>query len=67
VRRLLDLADRNSRSCRAVYALASQHLGDIQAKIADLEKMEEILAAMVAECAQGTLPDCPLLETLGGR
>jgi hypothetical protein len=26
--------------------------------------MEKVLAVMVAECAQGTMPDCPLLEAL---
>lgn len=67
VRRLLDLADQNSRSCRAVHALASRHLEDIKAKIVDLENMEKVLAVMVAECAQGTMPDCPLLETLARR
>ena len=65
VRQLLALADQKSRSCRSVHALASGHLGEIQAKIADLRRMEKILAGMVATCAQGTMPDCPLLEALG--
>jgi len=64
VRRLLALADQKSRSCRSVHALATEHLADIRAKIADLRRMEKVLAAMVKECAQGTMPDCPLLEAL---
>lgn len=64
VRRLLGLADRKPRSCRSVHALASDHLAEVRAKIADLRRMEKVLAGMVAECEQGTLPDCPLLATL---
>ena len=66
VRRLLALADQRSRSCRSVHALATEHLSDIRAKIADLRRMEKVLTAMVSECAQGTMPDCPLLEALAG-
>ena len=64
VRRLLDLADEKSRSCRSVHALATGHLTEIRAKIVDLRRMEKVLAAMVAECTQGTMHDCPLLKTL---
>lgn len=64
VRRLLGLADQRSRSCSSVHAVASEHLTEIKAKIADLRRMEKVLAAMVAQCEQGTMPECPLLETL---
>jgi MerR family mercuric resistance operon transcriptional regulator len=64
VRQLLALADRKSRSCRAVHALGLEHLEEIRAKIADLGRMEKILADLVAGCAQGTMPACPLLEAL---
>ena len=64
VRQLLTLADRKSRSCRAVHALGCAHLAEISAKIADLKRMESILADLVAGCAQGTMPACPLLEAL---
>jgi MerR family transcriptional regulator, mercuric resistance operon regulatory protein len=64
VRRLCGLADRKSRSCRAVQAIAREHLADVRAKIVDLRRMEKVLAGMVAECERGTMPECPLLETL---
>jgi MerR family mercuric resistance operon transcriptional regulator len=38
----------------------------VRAKIADLRKMEKALRRMVASCAEGTLPECPLIETLSG-
>jgi MerR family mercuric resistance operon transcriptional regulator len=65
VRRLLDLADRRSRSCRRVHDIAAQHLAEVRAKIADLRRMEGVLGGMVEACAQGTLPACPLLDALG--
>jgi MerR family transcriptional regulator, mercuric resistance operon regulatory protein len=64
VRRLLGLADQKPRSCRSVHELAVGHLAEIRTKIIDLRRMEKVLAGMVAECAQGTMPDCPLLESL---
>jgi len=67
VRRLLGLADQKTRSCRSVHALASAHLAEIRTRLDDLHRMEKVLAAMVADCASGTMPDCPLLEALARR
>jgi MerR family mercuric resistance operon transcriptional regulator len=64
IRALLRLADRHERSCAAVRDLAAEHLDDVRTKIADLRKMERILHGMVLQCADGTLPECPLIETL---
>ena len=64
IRRLLDLADQKSRSCRRVHDIAFDHLAEVRTKIADLRRMERVLATMVKACAQGTMPACPLLETL---
>ena len=64
VRRLLDLADGKSRSCRRVRDIAATHLADVRAKLADLHRMERVLAGLVSACEDGTLPACPLLETL---
>lgn len=64
VRRLLDLADQKSRSCRRVHDIAVDHLAEVRAKIDDLRRMERVLATMVKSCAQGAMPACPLLETL---
>ncbi|MDP1841186.1 MAG: helix-turn-helix domain-containing protein [Reyranella sp.] len=64
VRRLLGLADQKSRSCRRVHDIAVEHLAEVRAKIGDLRRMERVLTAMVKACSQGTMPACPLLETL---
>jgi len=65
VRALLRFADNlGARSCADAHELAMKHLADVQAKLADLNKMEQALRSMVARCADGTLPACPLIETL---
>jgi MerR family mercuric resistance operon transcriptional regulator len=64
VRALLNLADQRSRSCAKVRDLATGHLEDVRAKLADLRRMERILDAMVTRCADGTLPECPLIDAL---
>lgn len=64
VRTLLQLADHHDRSCQEVRALAATHLEEVQVKLADLKIMERVLEAMIARCAHGTLPDCPLIEAL---
>ncbi len=64
VRGLLRLADKRDRSCAEVRDLAAFRLRDVRAKISDLRKMERILRGMVLQCADGTLPDCPLIESL---
>jgi len=64
VRRLLDLADQKSRSCRRVHDIAVDHLAEVRAKISDLRRIERVLVTLVTACARGTMPACPLLETL---
>ena len=64
VRELLALADETGESCAAVRTLADGHLAEVRARIADLARMEAVLDDMVARCAGGTVPDCPILEAL---
>jgi MerR family transcriptional regulator, mercuric resistance operon regulatory protein len=67
VRALLGLADNASdHNCAEAHRLAKKHLDDVRTKMADLRKMEKALRGMVASCAEGTLPECPLIETLAG-
>lgn len=65
VRELLTLADDKSRPCGAVDRIATAHLDEIDAKIADLGKMRMELARMLTTCRQGTIGDCRIIETLG--
>ena len=63
-RDLLGLADQRSRSCGRVHEIASAHLGEVRRKRADLRRLERLLTKTVGLCAQGTMPDCPLLTAL---
>ena len=64
VRALLSLADRKIGSCSRAQRMGQAHLDETRRKIADLRLMETVLARLVAECADGMLPACPLVETL---
>jgi MerR family transcriptional regulator, mercuric resistance operon regulatory protein len=68
IRALLGLADNTGdHSCADAHRLGAEHLDDVSAKIADLKKIEKAVRGMVASCAEGTLPECPLIETLSGN
>ncbi|ODU54657.1 MAG: MerR family transcriptional regulator [Acetobacteraceae bacterium SCN 69-10] len=64
VRALLRLVDERDQPCAKASRLAAAHLADVRAKIADLRRMESVLKNVVAQCGDGTRPDCPLIETL---
>jgi len=66
IRALLRLVDERDRPCAEARAVAATHLQDVRAKIADLKRMERVLKDVVAQCGDGTLPECPLIETLFG-
>ncbi len=64
VRALLRLADERNRSCAEARDLAAAHLAEVRAKLGNLRKMERALKDMIAMCADGTLPACPIIEAL---
>ncbi|WP_077148411.1 helix-turn-helix domain-containing protein [Sphingopyxis sp. KK2] len=65
VRELLVLADDRSQPCGAVDRIATTHLAEIEAKIADLGKMRDELMRLLGSCSRGTVEDCHIIETLG--
>ncbi len=67
VRALIRLGGPEKASCRQVRDVASDHLGDIRAKIADLRKLERLLAKTVAQCTGTTAPVYPVLDILDVR
>lgn len=64
VRTLLRLADERKRPCAEVRGVAEAHLKDVRAKIGDLRRMERVLSATIAGCAEGRRADCPVIEAL---
>jgi MerR family mercuric resistance operon transcriptional regulator len=66
VRTLLALGQPGRRSCSEVKAIASDHLRDVHAKINDLTRLAAVLGEAVRRCGDGDMPDCPVIEVLGG-
>lgn len=64
IRRLLDLVDGGTQTCAEIKERTERHLGDVRAKIADLKRIENILASTAAQCTGNEAPECPVLEAL---
>lgn len=68
IRTLLTLALRGSSSCAEARDIAAAHLGDVRAKIHDLDKLEKVLTDTIeqcnTQCCGTSLPPCPVLEVL---
>ncbi len=65
VRELLRLSDEAGQPCGQVVQIASAHLEDVRRKMADLARLEAILAGAVDRCAHTAAgPDCAVLEML---
>lgn len=67
IRALLALGAPGKASCADVREIAVHHLGDIRSKIADLRKLEKLLAKTIARCSGSRAPDCPVVEILDVR
>lgn len=64
IRALLRLVDGGDNTCGQVQEITLHHLGDIRRKIADLKKLEKILADISSQCEGGVIPECPILDAL---
>lgn len=62
---LLGLQLHGQSNCDQVRAFASDKLSNIEARIADLERIAEVLRSLVASCDRGdSSKDCPILDAL---
>jgi MerR family transcriptional regulator, mercuric resistance operon regulatory protein len=64
IRGLLGLDDGETPSCTEVKARTERHLSDVRARIADLRRIEHVLAETAARCSGETAPDCAVLSAL---
>ena len=64
VRALLDLSDDRSRDCRTVDEIATDHLREVDRKIADLQALRRELSRLITSCEGGTTAECRILEAL---
>jgi MerR family mercuric resistance operon transcriptional regulator len=67
IRALLALGAPGKASCADVREIAAHHLDDIRSKIADLRKLDKLLAKTIARCSGDSVPDCPVLDILDVR
>jgi MerR family mercuric resistance operon transcriptional regulator len=63
-RDLLRLAADVADPCAKVRDVAAGHLSDVRARIADLRKMERLLADAVRQCERGKRAGCPMIDAL---
>jgi len=64
IKELLVLAEPGRTSCTEVQTLTAAHLGKVRTKIADLSKLEAILAGALERCLVEPAPVCPVLGML---
>jgi MerR family mercuric resistance operon transcriptional regulator len=64
IKELLVLAEPGRASCAEVQTLTTIHLAEVRAKIADLRRLEAILAGALERCFAGPAPACPVLDML---
>ncbi len=63
-RTLMALWEDKGRASADVRTIASDHLTQIETKIADLRAMHATLSHLVRSCAGDDRPDCPILKNL---
>lgn len=64
IRTMLRLVDGGTIGCADIRAVSLHHLDEVSRKIADLQRVERVLADIVARCAGGAAPECPIIEAL---
>ena len=66
VERLLGLWHNRRRASAEVKRLATQHIADLDAKIAEMQAMRDTLRSLARHCHGDARPDCPILDDLAG-
>jgi MerR family transcriptional regulator, copper efflux regulator len=61
---LLTLWRDRARPSREVKRIAEAHIGDLEARVADMQAMAKTLGKLVAACYGDDRPDCPILDDL---
>jgi len=64
VRAILQLGGPGYAGCAEVRDVAAHHLEQVRAKIADLGRLERLLASTIERCSGGTAPDCAVIDMI---
>lgn len=68
IKELLALRLDGNISCEQVRAKAQEKFKDVNRKIRDLNRIQDVLAELIEECkADGTTDDCVILNALEGE
>ncbi len=67
VRGLLALMESGTQTCAEVKQRTERHLAEVRAKIADLRRIERVLAETASRCSGEEVPECPVLDALGSQ
>jgi Cu(I)-responsive transcriptional regulator len=66
-RALLSLYEDRNRASAEVKSIAQKHLEEIEAKIAELQNLQQTLSHLIDHCAGDDRPDCPIIDDLAGE
>jgi len=64
IRGLLGLVDGGNQTCAEVKSRTQKHLADVRTRIADLTRIERVLAQTAERCSGDEVPECPVLDAL---
>ena len=64
IRGLLGLGEGGLHTCAEIRDRTERHLAEVRAKIADLRRIEAVLAQTAARCSGEGVPDCAVLDSL---
>ncbi|HEY0309759.1 MAG TPA: MerR family transcriptional regulator [Luteimonas sp.] len=67
IRELMELSARRDDDMAGMKSAAQQKLADVDAKLAELQRIRQGLTDLVASCpGHGALEHCPILDALSG-
>lgn len=64
VKRLVDLAARKEPPCSAVHDMLDERVAEVRDRIREMRRMERALLRLRAQCRDGTLQECPVIDEL---
>lgn len=64
VRGILQLGGPTGACCDEVREIASRHLHTVRSKMADLARLEKLLASTIDRCSGGHAPGCAIIEMI---
>lgn len=64
VRGILALGGPGAASCREVQEIAARHLETVRGKMADLARLEALLATTIERCSGDAVPQCAVMDMI---